>query len=327
MVPEPLRPHARPRRRFAATSLPPPPSHPRMPPPPPPPPVRHRDCRPRWPRTAWAAPLQSLSPLRPALPPLRRPSAARPPPPPGLPPACPLARPDRHPRRGQATTPALPPAAGAAGLGPPATPAPPTTGWPPGQAPPGTLVGQVDLGQLQLAARSAGLPLDWMDRVSRLQQPAASAANVSGFSAKLIDFSRHFLAPNAPLSYTLNPTGQAWLLLAFPDGTEDDALRMFEEDAINQRPGPAGMFRIALAGPAYEGVAVLARGLLGPAPALYSGGALEFEAIFWEEPCATVDARKWSAGCFRGHDQLLPVFLVHISAAALLPCTRICKAR
>ncbi len=67
--------------------------------------------------------------------------------------------------------------------------------------------------------------------------------------------------------------------MAFPDGTEDDALRMFEKDAINQRPGHAGMFRIALAGPAYEGVTVLARGLLDPAPALDSGGALAFEPL------------------------------------------------
>jgi hypothetical protein len=52
-------------------------------------------------------------------------------------------------------------------------------------------------------------------------------------------------------------------------------------------------------GPEYEGVAVLPWGLLGSSPVLAAGGALAFETIFWEEPC----------------DQLLPVFLVHISAA------------
>jgi hypothetical protein len=39
---------------------------------------------------------------------------------------------------------------------------------------------------------------------------------------------------------------------------------MFEEDTMDQQAGDAGVFRIALAGPGYEGVAVLARGLLGP---------------------------------------------------------------
>jgi hypothetical protein len=123
----------------------------------------------------------------------------------------------------------------------------------------------------------------------------------------------------------LNPSCQAWLLLAFPGGTEDDALRMFEADTVDQQASDAGVFRIALAGPAYEGVAVLARGLLGPAPVLASGGALTarvFETIFWEEPGAAVDPRKWSVrtvGCSRAVrmqcDQLLPMFLVHISAA------------
>ena len=66
--------------------------------------------------------------------------------------------------------------------------------------------------------------------------------------------------PNPLITYMLNPSGQSWLLLAFPDGSDDDALRMFEEDTTDQRPGDAGVLRIALAGPAYEGAAVLAPG-------------------------------------------------------------------
>ncbi len=82
------------------------------------------------------------------------------------------------------------------------------------------------------------------------------------------------------MSYILNPSGQAWLLLAFPDGNEEDALRIFGEDTADQPAGDAGVFRTLLAGPEYEGVAVLARGLLGPAPVLASGGEMGFEAIF-----------------------------------------------
>ena len=59
---------------------------------------------------------------------------------------------------------------------------------------------------------------------------------------------------------------------------------------------------------------MLARGLLGPAPVLESG-ALAFEPIFWGERGAGIDPRKWSVGCFRTRDQLLPIFLIHISAA------------
>jgi hypothetical protein len=70
----------------------------------------------------------------------------------------------------------------------------------------------------------------------------------------------------------------------------------------------------------------LAQGLLGPAPVLASGGALAFKTIFWEEPCAEVDPRKWSVGCFRSRDQLLPIFLVR-NFISVLPCTPICKAR
>ncbi len=115
----------------------------------------------------------------------------------------------------------------------------------------------MDLVQQELAALSAGLPLDWRDRVSRVQQPAASAATqaVSGFNAKLIDLACLLLtamsAPNLPMSYILNPSGQAlqpWLLLAFPDGNGEDALRIFEEDTVDQQAGDAGVFRIELAG-------------------------------------------------------------------------------
>jgi hypothetical protein len=117
------------------------------------------------------------------------------------------------------------------------------------------------------------------------------------------------------MSYILNPSGQAWLLLAFPYGNEEDALRIFGKDTVDQQAGDAGVFRIALAGPEYEGVAVLARVLLGPALVLAPGGAVAFETIFWEEPSAAVDPRKWSVGSFKSNDQLLPVFLVRISAS------------
>ena len=75
------------------------------------------------------------------------------------------------------------------------------------------------------------------------------------------------------------------------------------------------MHRIALAGPAYEGVAVLAHGLLGSARSLDSIGAPSSETIFWRERSAGVDARKWSVGCFRDRDQLMPMFLIHINEA------------
>jgi len=117
------------------------------------------------------------------------------------------------------------------------------------------------------------------------------------------------------MSYILNPSGQAWLLLAFPYGNEEDALRIFGKDTVDQQAGDAGVFRIALAGPEYEGVAVLARVLLGPALVLAPGGAVAFETIFWEEPSAAVDPRKWSVGSFKSNHQLLPVFLVRISAS------------
>jgi hypothetical protein len=54
---------------------------------------------------------------------------------------------------------------------------------------------------------------------------------------------------------------------------------------------------------------------MGPAPVVASSGAVVSKTIFWEEPCAKVDPRKWSVGCFKSSDQLLPVFLVSISAA------------
>ncbi len=42
-------------------------------------------------------------------------------------------------------------------------------------------------------------------------------------------------AVNLLMSYILNPSGQTWLLLAFSDGNEEDALRMFEEDTVDQQ--------------------------------------------------------------------------------------------
>ena len=158
----------------------------------------------------------------------------------------------------------------------------------------------MDRVQLQIAARSAGLPWGWMDRVSSVQQPAASAAVVRGFIQRSISLdNRQDLsqAPAAllglPVSLAVNPTGMAWLLLAFPDGTEDEALRMFGADTVDLQACDAGVYRIALAGPAYEGVAVLAQSLLGPKAALDSNSALSLEPIYWEERSDSVDPRKW----------------------------------
>jgi hypothetical protein len=90
---------------------------------------------------------------------------------------------------------------------------------------------------------------------------------------------------------------------------------MFVADTGNQQAGDAGVHRVALAGPAYEGVAVLAHGLLGPVPASDSNCATSFEDIYWEERGAEVDPRNWSVGCFRNPDQILPIFLIHIDSA------------
>jgi hypothetical protein len=53
--------------------------------------------------------------------------------------------------------------------------------------------------------------------------------------------------------YTVNTAGTAWLLLAFPGGTEADARRMFS--VKDSDTGADEVLRIALAGPAYTGVA------------------------------------------------------------------------
>jgi hypothetical protein len=47
--------------------------------------------------------------------------------------------------------------------------------------------------------------------------------------------------------------------------TEANALRFFQSDTEDQQASVAGVHRIALAGPAYAGMAVLARAMLGPA--------------------------------------------------------------
>ena len=181
----------------------------------------------------------------------------------------------------------------------------------------------MDRGQLHLAAISVGLPLDFMDRISSVQQPTESAALGARFLARASDIQRLPTASDGsvtpaaalPESFVLNPSGQAWILIAFPDGTEGDALRMFEADTGDQQAGVAGVHRIALAGPAYEGVAVLARCLFGPKPVLDSNGALSFEPVFWPERGAGVDPRCWSVGCFRNRDQLMPIFLFRIGLA------------
>ena len=158
-----------------------------------------------------------------------------------------------------------------------------------------------------------------------MEQPEVSDAVKAGFLAKNKTILSQLQpqasgdstqkTPLADIFNVLNPTGQAWLLLAFPDGTDAEALSMFSADTEDQQAGDAGVHRIALAGPAYEGVAVLAHGLLGSARSLDSIGAPSSETIFWRERSAGVDARKWSVGCFRDRDQLMPMFLIHINEA------------
>ena len=155
-----------------------------------------------------------------------------------------------------------------------------------------------------------------MDRVSRVQQPDECGLRREVFikcSLALSDLSN--IAAGRSISYLTNPSGRAWILLAFPDGSEADALRMFEPETDEQRASNQGSCRIALAGPAYEGVAVLALALLGPKHTADSSGASSVRPIFWAEPGVGVDPRKWSIGCFATRYLVFPIFLIHLNAA------------
>ena len=150
-----------------------------------------------------------------------------------------------------------------------------------------------------------------------MQQPDVCAAVRRRFVAKSLELGNSMGNSRAqlPIPYMVNPTGLAWLLLAFPEGSEGDALKMFDSDAGEQQAGDTRVHKAALAGPAYEGVAVLAQGLLGPAPVIDSNGECSFVQLFFAEPGVCVDPRKWSVGSFNSRDQLMPVFLIHINAA------------
>jgi hypothetical protein len=122
-------------------------------------------------------------------------------------------------------------------------------------------------------------------------------------------------AAELPVVYTVNMAGTAWLLLAFPGGTDADARRMFSVE--NSDTGADGMLRIALAGPAYTGVAVLASCLLGCAPLPHVTGEQQ-DGVFWREACAYIDPNEWSIGFFKTRDQLLPTFLLHFDGYTAL---------
>ena len=172
---------------------------------------------------------------------------------------------------------------------------------------------------LSLAASSAGLPLDWLDRVARVEQPAVSGEVQAGFHTQFLAMQAATVAamnaPDLPLIYRINTAGTAWLLLAFPGGTEADARRMFT--VKDSDTGADGVLRIALAGPAYTGVAVLASCLLGTAPVHHVTGEQQ-DGVFWREACTHIDPNEWSFGCFKTRDQLLPAFLIHVDGCTVL---------
>ncbi len=107
--------------------------------------------------------------------------------------------------------------------------------------------------------------------------------------------------------YTVNTAGTAWLLLAFPGGTEADAQRMFS--VKDSDTGADGVLRIALAGPAYTGVTVLASCLLGCAPVPRVTGEQQ-DGVFWREVYTNIDPNE-SVACFKTRDQLLPALHAH----------------
>jgi hypothetical protein len=81
-------------------------------------------------------------------------------------------------------------------------------------------------------------------------------------------------------------------------------------DAGGEQAGGAWQLRIALAGPAYTGVAVLALCLLCCPPAPNMGTCAQSEVVFRRET-GHVDPSEWSVGCVKTRDQLLPTFFAH----------------
>ena len=175
----------------------------------------------------------------------------------------------------------------------------------------------MDLGLLHLAATSAGLPLDWLGRASLVEQPRLST-EITEVSQR---FSNRFLGmanigtQSRELANIVNSAGQAWLLLAFPGGTAEDARKIFTfteapADTGNEQPGVDWQIRIALAGPAYSGAAVLALCLLGCPQVPSVGAGAQSDVVFRREAATDVDLREWSFGYFKTRDQLLPTFLL-----------------
>ena len=168
----------------------------------------------------------------------------------------------------------------------------------------------MDLGLLHLAATSAGLPLDWLGRASLVEQPRLST-EITEVSQR---FSNRFLGmanigtQSRELANIVNSAGQAWLLLAFPGGTAEDARKIFTE--APEQPGVDWQIRIALAGPAYSGAAVLALCLLGCPQVPSVGAGAQSDVVFRREAATDVDLREWSFGYFKTRDQLLPTFLL-----------------
>jgi hypothetical protein len=74
-----------------------------------------------------------------------------------------------------------------------------------GQVPPGTFVGQVAENQLLIAARSAGLPMDFLDRISRVQQPAENSGSHKRFMDRIINLNDrlHRVTGLMPLNLSL----------------------------------------------------------------------------------------------------------------------------
>ena len=192
-----------------------------------------------------------------------------------------------------------------------------SAGRQPAHARPGTFVGQVDWVQLHWAAMLvAGLPSDWLDRASLVEQPYLSPQAVTRFAQRCKDmegigFPTVQQGSGLHLS-RFNISGQGWLLLAFPGGTVEDARSIFTERTAgteSEQPGDDLQLRIELAGPAYTGAAVLAQCLLG---------CPQSEVAFRREAAIHVDPSEWSFGFFKTRSQLLPTFLLLLEGDAAL---------
>jgi hypothetical protein len=88
-------------------------------------------------------------------------------------------------------------------------------------------------------------------------------------------------------------------------------------EAGGEQAGDARQLRIALAGPAYTRVAVLALFLLGCPPAPNMGTCAQPEVVF-RRKTGHVDPCEWSLGCFKSRDQRLPIFFCPFSMETLL---------